>query len=109
MGTRIGELKLFALFDLQLSIVPLRSRQLICSLPLSFIPYSFIDSCVLLWTLVDVFVKGLCNNYQEGGGGLKNERGALPKIAAKIGGLKSKITHLTEGGGGGLKFYSKCK
>ena len=33
--------------------------------------------------------KGLCNNYQEGG--LKNERGALHKIAAKIvGGLKVK-------------------
>ena len=33
--------------------------------------------------------------------------GALHKIAAKIGGPQSKITHLTEGGG--LKFYSKCK
>ena len=48
---------------------------------------------------------GLCNNYQEGGGGLKPEGGALHKIAAKIGGPQSKITHLT---GGGLKFYSKC-
>ena len=40
-------------------------------------------------------------------GGLKPEGGgALHKIAAKIGGPQSKITHLT---GGGLKFYSKCK
>ena len=37
----------------------------------------------------------------------KQEGGALHKIAAKIGGAQSKITHLTEGGG--LKFYSKCK
>ena len=52
------------------------------------------------------------NNYQEGGGRGAEKReggGALPKIAAKIGGLKSTITHLTEGGGGGLNFYSKCK
>ena len=34
--------------------------------------------------------KGLWNNYQEGG--------ALHKIAAKIGGVQSKITHLTDGG-----------
>ena len=32
--------------------------------------------------------------------------GALHKIAAKIRGAQSQITHLTEGG---LKFYSKCK
>ena len=53
--------------------------------------------------LVDNCCKGLCNNYQEGGGGAEKREGggALPKIAAKIGGLKSKITHLTEGGGGG--------
>ena len=38
--------------------------------------------------------KGLYNNYREGGGG------ALHKIATKIGGAQSKITHLTEGGGG---------
>ena len=53
--------------------------------------------------------KGLCNNYLEGGrGGLaeKLEEGALHKIAAKIEGAQSKISHLTEGG---LKFYSKCK
>ena len=51
--------------------------------------------------------KGLCNNYQEGGGGAeKLEGGALHKIAAKIRGAQSKISHLTEGG---LKFYSKCK
>ena len=31
-------------------------------------------------------------------GGLKNERGVLHKITAKIGGAQSKITHLTEGG-----------
>ena len=44
--------------------------------------------------------KGLCNNYQEGGGAEKPEGGALPKIAAKMGGGggQSKITHLTEGG-----------
>ena len=33
--------------------------------------------------------KGLCNNYQEGGAE-KPEGGALPKIAAKIGGVKVK-------------------
>ena len=38
----------------------------------------------------------------------KTRGGALHKIAAKIGGAQSKINHLTEGGGG-LKFYSKCK
>ena len=43
--------------------------------------------------------KGLCNNYQEGGGPLKPEGGALHKIAAKIRGAQSKITHLTKGGG----------
>ena len=32
------------------------------------------------------------------GGGLKPEGGALHKIAAKIGGPQSKITHLTGGG-----------
>ena len=43
--------------------------------------------------------KGLCNNYQEGGGGGEKREGvALPKIATKIGGAQSKITHLTEGG-----------
>ena len=42
-------------------------------------------------------IKGLCNNYQEGGG-WKTRGGALHKIAAKIGGAQSKITHLTEGG-----------
>ena len=40
------------------------------------------------------------------GGAEKLEGGALHKIAAKIGGAQSKVTHLTEGG---LKFYSKCK
>ena len=38
--------------------------------------------------------KGLRNNYQEegggGGGAEKPEGGALPKIAAKIGGVKVK-------------------
>ena len=41
--------------------------------------------------------------------GLKTKRGALHKIAAKIGGgggAQSKITHLTEGGGRGLRFNS---
>ena len=33
--------------------------------------------------------KGLCNYYQEGGAE-KREGGALPKIAANIGGLKVK-------------------
>ena len=44
-------------------------------------------------------------------GGPKTRRGALHKIATKIGGgggAQSKITHLAEGGGG-LKFYSKFK
>ena len=43
-----------------------------------------------------VQTKGLCNNYQEGAE--KLEGGALHKIAAKIGGAQSRITHLTEGG-----------
>ena len=34
----------------------------------------------------------------RGGGAEKLEGGALHKIAAKIGGAQSKITHLTEGG-----------
>ena len=42
-------------------------------------------------------IKGLCNNYQEGAKTRKGG-GALHKIAAKIGGAQSKITHLTEGG-----------
>ena len=37
-----------------------------------------------------IVYKGLCNNYQEGGGAEKPEGGALPKIAAKIGGVKVK-------------------
>ena len=37
-------------------------------------------------------------NYREGGGAKKLEGGALHKIAAKIGGAQSKITHLTERG-----------
>ena len=44
------------------------------------------------------YYKGLCNNYQEGGGGEKLEGGALHKIAAKIEGAQSEITHLTEEG-----------
>ena len=44
-----------------------------------------------------------------GGGAEKLERGALHKIAAKIvGGLKVKSL-IGRRGGGGLKFYSKCK
>ena len=39
----------------------------------------------------------MCNNYREGGAE-KLEGGALHKIAAKIGGAQSKITHLTERG-----------
>ena len=50
---------------------------------------------VVLYLLL---ITGLCNNYQEGGGGEKLEGGALHKIAAKIGGAQSKISHLTEGG-----------
>ena len=50
--------------------------------------------------------KGLCNNYLDGGGGWLKKEGALHKIAPKIEGAQSKISHLTEGG---LKFYSKCK
>ena len=42
--------------------------------------------------------KGLCNNYQEGGGAEKLEGGALHKIAAKMGGLKVKSS-FDEGGG----------
>ena len=53
--------------------------------------------------------KGLCNNYQEGGGGGAEKPeggGALPKIAANIGGVKVKSLIWQRGG---LKFYSKCK
>ena len=42
-------------------------------------------------------IKGLCNNYQEGGAE-KLEGGHYIKLLPRWGGAQSKVSHLTEGG-----------
>ena len=60
----------------------------------------------LIFGLLEVGVKGLCNNYQEWGEGWKTRRGGITENCCQERGLKVKSLIWRRGD---LKFYSKCK